>query len=241
MIVLIAAVPFETARLRMKLQGEAILDHPFAIVQGRLGPHPTWLVHAGVGKANAAAATAHLLTQNSPDLVISFGCGGSYPGGDLAVGDLAVATEALYGDEGVMGPEGFLDMKTLDLALLQNEDGPVFGRFPVDSSIVETLRSILASAMAPRRVGFGPVVTVSTCSGTLTAGQALARRTGGIAENMEGAAVAQVCALFGVPFLEFRGISNLVEDRDRSRWDLAAGSETAQKAVLAALEVLPFL
>jgi futalosine hydrolase len=59
----------------------------------------------------------------------------------------------------------------------------------------------------------------------------MARRTGGICENMEGAAVAQVCALHGVPFLEVRGISNHTGDRDLSRWDVRKGAEIAQWAI----------
>jgi futalosine hydrolase len=74
-------------------------------------------------------------------------------------------------------------------------------------------------------------VTVSTCSGTARAGFELARRTGGICENMEGAAVAQICARQQLPFLELRGISNLVEDRDPAGWDLKAGAEIAQRAL----------
>jgi len=49
--------------------------------------------------------------------------------------------------------------------------------------------------------------------------------------------VAQVCARFGVPLLELRGISNLVEDRDPSRWDLRAGAAAAQEGVLTLLEL----
>jgi futalosine hydrolase len=52
---------------------------------------------------------------------------------------------------------------------------------------------------------------------------------------MEGAAVAQMCARFGVPFFEVRGISNLVEDRDLSRWNLSAAATSAQLAVRALL------
>ena len=45
-------------------------------------------------------------------------------------------------------------------------------------------------------------------------------RWGAVCENMEGAAAAHVSLLYGVPFAEARGISNIVEDRDRSRWDI---------------------
>jgi futalosine hydrolase len=64
-------------------------------------------------------------------------------------------------------------------------------------------------------------------------------RTQGLCENMEGAAVAQVCARHGIPFGEVRGISNLVEDRDLSRWNLRAGAEIAQEALFALLAEPP--
>jgi futalosine hydrolase len=49
---------------------------------------------------------------------------------------------------------------------------------------------------------------------------------------MEGAAVALTCEQLSVPLLELRGISNIVEDRDMRKWDLPAGMDTAQKAIL---------
>jgi futalosine hydrolase len=48
---------------------------------------------------------------------------------------------------------------------------------------------------------------------------------------MEGAAVAQVAALHDIPWLEVRGISNIVEDRDLKKWNIPLAAEAAQKAV----------
>ena len=53
---------------------------------------------------------------------------------------------------------------------------------------------------------------------------------------MEGAAAAHVCALHDVPFLEVRGVSNLVEDRDRSKWRIGEAAEAAQRVVLKLVE-----
>jgi futalosine hydrolase len=47
-----------------------------------------------------------------------------------------------------------------------------------------------------------------------------------------------VCALHDVPFLEVRGISNLVEDRDRPRWRIGEAAESAQRVVRHLLEHL---
>ena len=50
---------------------------------------------------------------------------------------------------------------------------------------------------------------------------------------MEGAAVAHVAHLYGVPVGEVRGISNIVTDRDTSSWRIAEAAAAAQEAVLA--------
>ena len=85
----------------------------------------------------------------------------------------------------------------------------------------------------------GPFVTVSTCTGTTTKATEIENRTGGICENMEGAAVALACQQLAVPMLELRGISNLVEDRDTSRWNLPVGMAAAQSAILNLIQTLP--
>jgi futalosine hydrolase len=83
---------------------------------------------------------------------------------------------------------------------------------------------------APTRVKF---VTVSTCTGTDGAARALEARTGGAVENMEGAAIAHVALLHGIPAGELRGISNIVTNRDPKSWRLKDAAAAAQEAALA--------
>jgi futalosine hydrolase len=87
----------------------------------------------------------------------------------------------------------------------------------------------------------GKFITVSTCSGTSSRGAELYNRFGGICENMEGAAVAHVALLYDTPLLEVRGISNMVEDRDLSRWDVPRSIEMAQRFLFKCLERKLFL
>jgi futalosine hydrolase len=47
-----------------------------------------------------------------------------------------------------------------------------------------------------------------------------------------------VCALHDVPFLEVRGISNLVEDRDREKWRIKEAADAAQAVALRLAESL---
>ncbi len=234
MIALIAAVPLETSLLRRFLSPSEVRNCGGRdLYLGTRSGLSVSLLHSGIGKANAAAAATSLLAFCRPTAVIVVGCGGAFPGSGLRIGDLAIASEEIYGDEGVLAPGGFLDMEAIQLPLVQRNGQSYFNRYPVSPLLLEKARALLNAETAGPcpAAACGPFVTVSTCSGTLDGGTKLARRTGGICENMEGAAVAQVCAMHNVPFLEIRGISNLVEDRDPSRWNIKAGTEIAQLAV----------
>jgi len=238
MIALIAATSRETLLLQQQLAGcaEARCER-YPLRKGRLSGHPVTLLHCGVGKVNAALATEALLGFRKPEAVILFGVGGAYPHSGLKLGDLALASSEIYGDEGVETPTGFLDMKQLGLPLGEHADGPFYNRLPFDTELVAIARAVLRPEVAAggRTLLEGALVTVSCGSGCDRLSQALSARTGGICENMEGAAVAQVCRLHDVPLLEIRGISNATGDRDPAAWNIDLGAETAQKAVLALL------
>jgi futalosine hydrolase len=75
-------------------------------------------------------------------------------------------------------------------------------------------------------------------TGVRTLGDALHQRFGALCESMEGAAAAHVCALHDVPFLEVRGISNLIEDRNRAAWRIKEAAEAAQTVALRLAENL---
>ena len=234
MIALVAAVPFETEHLRRALAPcEVRSCGRLDLYRGTLNGHAAGLIHTGVGKANAAAATALLLESEKVDLVLNFGCGGAYPKSGLDVGDLALATEEIYGDEGVLAPEGFLDMQALGFPLVKTNGSGFYNRFPCDRERVAGVITALEEWAADTgvQVKAGPFVTVSTCSGTLSLGRAMEERTGGVCENMEGASVAQICLRYKVPFVALRGISNLTDDRDVGSWDLQGASRIAQMAV----------
>ena len=75
-------------------------------------------------------------------------------------------------------------------------------------------------------------VTMTTCTGTEAAARAIEARTGGAVENMEGAAVAHVAHLHGIPVGEVRGISNMVTNRDTAAWRLKEAALAAQEALV---------
>ena len=188
------------------------------VFRGEVNGREVILAVTGIGKANAASAATVLFERFTPEFAINTGCGGAFPDCGLAVGDLAVAASESYADEGVLTPEGWRGLDLIGIPLCEGAGGRIFNSF-------ELCRDLAGAALERARAhGFaaelGPFLTVSTCSGTATRGAELLRRFPGICENMEGAALAQVAHIYGVPLLEVRGISNLVEDRDLARWDL---------------------
>lgn len=233
MILLIAAVPAEIELLRRELTPCEVRRYGNrALYLGKLAGQPVALQYSGVGKANAAACALLLLEVLHPEAVICFGSAGVYPGNGLRIGDLLLASEEVYGDEGAVTSTGFLDMQGLGLPLAERSGEKWFNRFPADAELLSQVQRLLVRELGSQhRVAVGPMVTVSTCSGTPAVATQLAERTGGLGENMEGAAIAQICARLGIPWLEIRGISNLVEERDPARWDLPAAVTVAQQAV----------
>ena len=187
------------------------------------------LLVAGMGKTNAAQALTALLETRRVAGVIGFGVAGAYSGSGLGVGGVALATREIYGDEGVLVPEGWLSTREIGIPLIGAGPTAVYNEIELDGARVDRACEALT------RAGLNPVpavfVTVSSCSGTEARGLELARRFEAGCETMEGAAYAHVSALYGVPFLEVRGISNLVEDRDLNRWRLQDAAVAAAAAV----------
>lgn len=183
----------------------------------------TRIIETGVGPVNAAHAVTLAITQSTPGAIIVCGVGGAYPGAGLQICDVVSASVEIYGDLGADSPSGFLDMKALGMPLVARPT-PLFNEIPLQLFPTE------------QRV---PFVTVSTCTGTRHAAAALQSRTGGLVENMEGAAIAHVAHLHGVPIGEIRGISNIATDRDRSTWKLNDAAIAAQEALLRWLDRTP--
>lgn len=86
----------------------------------------------GIGKTNSAMVLTHYLTNHPhPSHILNTGiCGAFREHSPVSVGDVAVATEECYGDEGVVSDSGFLSMKDLGFPLLKSGDTEHFNTFP---------------------------------------------------------------------------------------------------------------
>lgn len=234
-ILILSATPQEIVLLEHALGTTARRKTDvFDYVEGSLGNQPVAISAGGIGKINAAAATAVLIEQCQPRLVINTGCAGAYLASGLSVGELAVASDEFLGDEGVLTSAGWQDLRFMGLPSSTHGRQQYHNAIPLSRHAAEKAMQ-LADYLGVKLVR-GRFITLSTCSGTRQRGEALAREFHGICENMEGAAVAQVCLRYGIDCLEIRGVSNLVDERDMKTWDIPRAVEAAQRFVLKYLE-----
>jgi futalosine hydrolase len=175
------------------------------------------VVCTGVGAVNAAYVLTRFLDREQVKAIMVCGIGGAYPGSGIPIGSVVCAETECYGDLGADSPGGFLDMEALGFAVVQGP-APLYNVLPMQIF------------PATRRAHF---VTMNTCTGSADDARAIEVRTGGGVESMEGAAIAHVAALAGIPVGEIRGVSNLAGNRDRSAWQITEAASAAQEALLA--------
>jgi futalosine hydrolase len=198
-----------------------------AVLQGLHKDKRFVVLVAGVGPIAAAANTAKELAGVKYDLVVSAGIGGGFP--DRAtVGSLVVASEIVAADLGVETPEGYSSLDELGFGST---------RIQVDANLLNNVTRALRAAKLS--VYTGPVLTVSTVTGTAESATKLADRVpGAAAEAMEGYGVAFAAHNMGIPVLEIRAISNLVGPRDRTSWRIGDALKVLTSASSVLGEVL---
>lgn len=198
MLAIIGAMDEEIQLLLADLQGREDLELlGTTIHKGTLDNVPVLLTRGGIGKVNAALTTAQLLGQGASRVVFTGVAGGVHP--DLRVGDIVVSTDLVQHD---------VDVTPLGYAL-----GTVPGEAPAWEADAE-LRALAVAAA-------GEVEGVRVIEGRVASGDQFIASREGVARlretfgaacaEMEGAAVAQVCAKAGVPFVVIRSVSDTAD------------------------------
>ena len=236
MLALLSSMAFENDQILSHLKNVRKTRAAGKIIyRGRCSGHDILLVTSGVGKVNAASSATAVIENYPVRAVINFGVGGAYPDAGLNIGDVAIASKEIYGDEGVFTAAGIKGMKEIGIPLVRIGETKYFNEFPLDSPAIpfpkdENNMNIMIKT--------GNFITVSAVSGSQKRAKDLGKRFGAVCENMEGAAIAQVCALYELPMIELRGISNMAGVRDKRKWNLKIASENCQKLVLETIKKL---
>ena len=169
-----------------------IVFRSLRFVEGKIGGKEAIVLQCGIGKVCAAVGTSELIRRFAPDYIVNTGVAGGIDS-VLQVMDIVVGKEIVYHD--VWCGEG-------------NEKGQVQGlpaRFAVDSRLYE-----LALSLDCQTTLRGGLICSGDCFITdrPTLESIKKEFPEGLAVDMESGAIAQVCYLYGTPFLSFRIISD---------------------------------
>ncbi|CAN5691442.1 5'-methylthioadenosine/adenosylhomocysteine nucleosidase [soil metagenome] len=201
-IAVIAAMPEELAGLRSVAERlEPVAAHPFAVVRGRIEGVDVLLAECGIGKVNAAALTQALLGSGAQRVIMTGVAGGVDP--RLAVGDIVVSVDAVQHD---------VDVRAL---------GYEAGRVPGEALLAWPADPLLHAFALAAATEVAAEAGVRALSGRVASGDqfvadpervaALFAEFGAACAEMEGAAVAQVCARWGAPFVIVRSVSDTAD------------------------------
>lgn len=182
----------------------------------------------GVGSLETAVVLGRYLAEHAARLsgVLQFGVGGAYlaPEGaeQVQLLEVCLAEREVLGDLGICLADRIVYFP-------EHLGGP--REFSLQSPLLQRAKDMLRAHDISYHSG--TFVTVNCVSATDARGEMLSRRWQGLCENMEGGAAARLCGEYGLPLVEMRVISNLVEERNIKNWQLQKGCERA--AEIAAL------
>lgn len=165
---------------------------------------------SGIGPVATSWNMIKYFSSNSiPGLAINIGIAGSYRD-QIRVGDVVLPVTDRFADLGVETKDGFLTLEEAGLA------DP--GRFPFREGILKAENDHIGKVSAICR----PVkaITVNTATGSLQTIERIRKKYDPDIETMEGATFFYICSGERIPFLALRSISNMVEPRDKSRWNI---------------------
>lgn len=187
---------------------------------GQIANHDVLLCQSGIGKVNAAIATVEVIREFHPELIVSTGVAGG-ASTNLRVMDVVMSTETCFHDV-YCGEEC--------------QKGQILGmpqRFESFNPQLEPADD------CDSRIVKGLIVTGDWfVDSRLKMQSILDDFPEAMAVDMESAAIAQVCHLYGVKFLSFRIISDVpLSDHKAAQyfdfWDrLAEGSFEVTRSLL---------
>lgn len=164
------------------------------------------VVITGIGMFSTAYQLGKYFAKKRPDLAIQAGIAGSFQHA-WPLGETVVIEQEVLGDLGAEDNDQFKDL--FDIGLWKTDMPPFTHNY-----LPNTLPDIAAGLRKAKGV------TVNMVSGSAATIARLEQKYQPDIESMEGAAFHYCCLMENIPFLQIRTISNYVEVRDKSKWNI---------------------
>jgi len=165
-------------------------------------------------------ASFHLqkLCQTRPDLIIQLGIAGTYRS-EISLGQTVLVHTEVLGDAGAEDGEDLLSLS--ELGFVPAND------FPFTNAQLVNPHSVLFPPHLKSVTG----LTVNLAAGSQVTIDRRRRKFSPDIETMEGAVLHFMALQFGIPFIQFRGISNIVEPRNRANWQVEKALQSCHQEV----------
>ena len=201
-IAIIGAMPQEIELLKQSLEGAAEMRFGrFSVHHGMLAGKRVVLAQSGIGKVDAAVATALVVQHFAPDCVINTGSAGGL-GQGLRVGDVVIREGVAHHD---------VDVTAFGYAIGQVPQLPA--RFESAPTLI-AVAAEAAAAFEGAAVHRGLIVSGDQFVHSSDKVAQIRRDFAGVqVVEMEAAAIAQACAQLEVPFVVVRAVSDLADEK----------------------------
>ena len=201
MIGIIGAMSVEIEGIQARIENpETRIIGGNTFVSGKLCGRDVVAAQCGIGKVNAALCTQTMILSYQPELIINSGVGGSLVK-DLTFGDIAIAKDLVQHD---------VDTSPLgDPVGLVSTINKIY--FECDEKAVRLIHEIV-NAMDGVSGKIGTIASGDQFIASSERKNWITAQFNAIACEMEGGAIAQVCAVTGVKCAVIRAISDNADD-----------------------------
>lgn len=214
-IAILGALPVEIEQVVDALENKTEETiHGVHFFSGKLHGTPVVASVTGAGKVNAAITATVLIEHFKPQCVIFTGVAGAL-NPSLGPGDIVIGVKTAQHDLMKVEDDGREGMTVR--SPITGKECPEF--FECDQNLLDAARGVVQKRTEdPSEKGGGKGEGSQIREGIIVSGDAfvasdqmkteLHRRLGAAAVDMESAAVAQVCHVYGIPFVAIRSFSD---------------------------------
>jgi futalosine hydrolase len=180
----------------------------------------------GVGLVFTSYKLTKALTLKDYDLIINAGIAGSFKR-NLQIGDVVIIVQEEFGDLGIEDKSGFHSLFEKGF-VKENE-------FPFEEACLKYKLPLELMNLELRPV---KALSSNTSHGNELKIRQLENKFSPDIETMEGAAFFYVCLMEKANFIQLRAISNYVEARDISKWNIPLAIENLSVKLLKIIDTL---
>jgi futalosine hydrolase len=174
----------------------------------------------GIGLTTATYALVKQISLKKPGLVIQAGIAGCFDR-NISLGSVVVIRQETIADQMVIENK---QLKTMfDLGLIKLSQAPFSNGW-----LINPYKELI------RKTKLKPVNGISV--NQVTSGRQMIsiyqEKFHPAVESMEGAALHYICLMEKIPFLQIRGISNYIGERDKKKWKMKESIINLNKAII---------